>query len=123
MGKKDNMPVGEEEKESGKLKVSRRDFLKGLGASTVAAAMITTPGPQAEAEADSSEGDSGDRDPDRDQRPKISTLSQDTLDPARRAEKGTRPDRDQEIMRPWELRSVHRHHGWHGHLCLYPPRG
>ena len=51
MGKKEHEPVGEEEKESGKLKVTRRDFLKGLGASTVAAAMITTAGPQGEAEA------------------------------------------------------------------------
>jgi xanthine dehydrogenase YagT iron-sulfur-binding subunit len=51
MGKKDNVPISEEEKESGKLQVSRRDFLKGIGTGTVAAAMITTAGPQREAEA------------------------------------------------------------------------
>ncbi len=51
MGKKDNVPIGEEEKESGKLRVSRRDFLKGLGTGTVAAAVMTTAGPQREAEA------------------------------------------------------------------------
>ena len=51
MGKKEHEPVSEEEKESGKLKVTRRDFLKGLGASTVAAAVITTGGAHSEAEA------------------------------------------------------------------------
>ena len=51
MGKKDNVPISEEEKESGKLRVSRRDFLKGIGTGTVAAAMITTVGPAHEAEA------------------------------------------------------------------------
>jgi aerobic-type carbon monoxide dehydrogenase small subunit (CoxS/CutS family) len=56
MGKKDNVPIGEEEKESGKLHVSRRDFLKGLGSSTVAAAMITTPGPQHDAQAAPAKG-------------------------------------------------------------------
>ena len=55
MSKKED--VGEEEKESGKVQVSRRDFLKGLGASTaVAAAMITTPGLKPEAEAAPSKG-------------------------------------------------------------------
>ncbi len=51
MGKKDNVPISEKERESGKLRVSRRDFLKGIGTGTVAAAMITTAGPQREAEA------------------------------------------------------------------------
>ena len=52
MSKKEEIPVSEAEKEKeSKLQVSRRDFLKGLGASTVAAAMITTPGLTAEAEA------------------------------------------------------------------------
>ncbi|HUJ89288.1 MAG TPA: 2Fe-2S iron-sulfur cluster-binding protein [Syntrophorhabdales bacterium] len=51
MSKKDNVPVNGEEKESGKLRVSRRDFLKGLGTGTVAAAVMTTAGPKAEAEA------------------------------------------------------------------------
>jgi xanthine dehydrogenase YagT iron-sulfur-binding subunit len=51
MGKKDNVPISEKERESGKLQVSRRDFLKGIGTGTVAAAMITTAGPQREAEA------------------------------------------------------------------------
>jgi len=56
MGKKDNVPIGEEEKESGKLRVSRRDFLKGLGTGTVAAAVMTTAGPQREAEAATPKG-------------------------------------------------------------------
>lgn len=56
MGKKDSVPIGEEGKESGKLRVSRRDFLKGLGAGTVATAMMTTPGPQGEAEATPTKG-------------------------------------------------------------------
>ncbi|HUJ90933.1 MAG TPA: (2Fe-2S)-binding protein [Syntrophorhabdales bacterium] len=51
MGEKDNVPISEEEKESDKLRVSRRDFLKGIGTGTVAAAMITTPGLKSEAEA------------------------------------------------------------------------
>jgi xanthine dehydrogenase YagT iron-sulfur-binding subunit len=56
MGKKENGPIEEEEKESGKLKVSRRDFLKGLGTGTVAAAVITSAGPQREAEAATPKG-------------------------------------------------------------------
>lgn len=57
MSKKEDISTGEEEKGSGKVQVSRRDFLKGLGASTaVAAAMITTPGLKPEAEAAPSKG-------------------------------------------------------------------
>jgi aerobic-type carbon monoxide dehydrogenase small subunit (CoxS/CutS family) len=52
MSKKEEIPVSEAEKgKESRLQVSRRDFLKGLGASTVAAAMITTPGLNTEAEA------------------------------------------------------------------------
>jgi xanthine dehydrogenase YagT iron-sulfur-binding subunit len=58
MGKKDNVPLNQngsehplKEQKEGKGGFSRRDFLKGLGAGGVAAAIVTTPGVQHDAEA------------------------------------------------------------------------
>lgn len=51
MGEKEEKPLDEGEKGSGKTGLSRRDFLKGMGAGTVAVAMVTTAPQATEAEA------------------------------------------------------------------------
>jgi len=50
MEKERDVSTSGEEQESGKLRVSRRGFLKGMGVSTAAAAMATAMVPQLEAE-------------------------------------------------------------------------
>ena len=50
MKKERDVSTAGEEQESGKLRVSRRGFLKGMGVSTAAAAMATAMVPQLEAE-------------------------------------------------------------------------
>ena len=50
MEKERDVSTSGEEQESGKLRVSRRSFLKGMGVSTAAAAMATAVVPQLEAE-------------------------------------------------------------------------
>ena len=50
MEKERDVSTADEEQESGKLRVSRRGFLKGMGVGTAAAAMATAMVPGLEAE-------------------------------------------------------------------------